>query len=84
MIIDQIEEKVKAIIARMLVVDISEVVPGASLDDLGADSLDIVEIILELEEAFDIYEISDEEVGKINTVRDFIECITKRRQGNGG
>jgi acyl carrier protein len=84
MTIDQIEEKVKAVIARMLVVDISEVVPGASLDDLGADSLDIVEIILELEEAFDIYEISDEEVGKINTVRDFIECITKRRQGNGG
>ncbi len=60
-----IEEKVKKIIVEKLSVDLEEVVPGASfVDDLGADSLDLVELIMSMEEEFDI-DISDEEAEKL-------------------
>ena len=70
-----VEDKVKKIIAEKLSVDLEEVVPEASfVDDLGADSLDLVELIMSMEEEFDI-EISDEDAEKLVTVKDAIEYI---------
>ncbi|OQX20249.1 MAG: acyl carrier protein, partial [Desulfobacteraceae bacterium IS3] len=61
--------------ADKLSVDIAEIVPEASfVDDLGADSLDLVELIMSMEEEFDI-EISDEDAEKIVTVKDAIEYV---------
>ena len=70
-----IEDKVKKIIAEKLSVDMEEVVPEASfVDDLGADSLDLVELIMSMEEEFDV-DISDEDAEKIATVQDAIDYI---------
>jgi len=69
------EEKVIDIIVEQLSVDKDKVVPGASfVDDLGADSLDLVELIMAMEEAFGI-EIPDEVAEKITTVKDAIEHV---------
>ncbi|AGC68152.1 acyl carrier protein AcpP [Thermoclostridium stercorarium subsp. stercorarium DSM 8532] len=68
-------EKVKEIIVDQLGVDESEVTMEASfIDDLGADSLDIVELIMALEEEFDL-EIPDKDAEKIVTVGDAVEYI---------
>ncbi len=70
-----IEDKVKKIVAEKLSVDEADVVPGASfVDDLGADSLDLVELIMSMEEEFDI-EISDEDAEKLVTVKDAVDFI---------
>lgn len=70
-----IEEKVKSIIADQLSVEEASVKPEASfINDLGADSLDTVELIMALEEEFGI-EISDEEAEKIQTVQAAIDYI---------
>lgn len=70
-----VEDKVKKIIAEKLSVDLSEVIPEASfVDDLGADSLDLVELIMSMEEEFDI-DISDEDAEKLVKVQDAIEYI---------
>lgn len=70
-----VEEKVKQIIVEQLGVDEAEVTPTAHfIDDLGADSLDIVELVMTFEEAFEI-EIPDEEAEKIQTVKDAVEYI---------
>ncbi len=72
-----VEEKVKQIIVEQLGVDESEVTPKAAfVDDLGADSLDIVELVMALEEAFDL-EIPDEDAEKIRTVQDAFDYINK-------
>jgi len=72
-----VEDKVKQIIVDQLSVEESEVSPSASfVDDLGADSLDRVELIMAFEEAFDL-EIPDEEAEKIKTVQDAIDYIEK-------
>jgi len=72
-----VEERVKQIIVEQLGVDEGEVTPTASfVDDLGADSLDIVELVMAFEEGFGI-EIPDEEAEKIRTVKDATEYITK-------
>ena len=72
-----VEEKIKKIICEQLEVDEKDVVPDASfVDDLGADSLDQVELIMAMEEEFGI-SISDEEAEKIATVRNAIEYIEK-------
>lgn len=72
-----IEDKVKQIIVDQLSVEEGEVTPNASfVDDLGADSLDRVELIMAFEEAFDL-EIPDEEAEKIKTVQDAIGYIEK-------
>ena len=72
-----VEEKLIDIIAEQLSVDKAKVVSGASfVDDLGADSLDLVELIMAMEEAFDI-EIADEVAEKITSVKDAIEHVNK-------
>ena len=72
-----IEEKVKQIIVEQLGVDETEVTPTASfIDDLGADSLDTVELVMALEEGFGI-EIPDEDAEKIVTVQDAVDYIQK-------
>lgn len=72
-----IEERVKQIVAEQLGVDEEQVTPEASfMDDLGADSLDTVELVMALEEEFDV-EISDEDAEKIQTVKDAIDYISQ-------
>jgi acyl carrier protein len=71
-------KKVKQIIAEKLGVDEAKVIPQASfVEDLGADSLDNVELVMELEHQFGI-DIPDEEAQKIQTVRDAIEYVTSK------
>ena len=70
-----IENKVKKLIAEKLKIDPSEVVPEASLiDDLGADSLAIVELIMTMEEEWDI-EVPDEDAEKLTTVQSVIDYL---------
>jgi acyl carrier protein len=72
-----VSDKVKSIIVEQLGVDEEEVTPDASfVDDLGADSLDTVELVMAFEEAFDI-EIPDEDAEKIRTVSDAVDYIGK-------
>ena len=72
---EEIFEKVKGIIVEQLgVAEASVTLEASFIDDLGADSLDIVELIMALEEEFDI-EIPDAEAEKIVTVRDAVEYI---------
>jgi acyl carrier protein len=76
---ESIEEKVKKIIAEKLSVELSEVKPEASfVDDLGADSLDLVELIMSMEEEFGV-EISDEDAEKIVTVKDAIAYVSTKK-----
>jgi acyl carrier protein len=71
-----IAERVKQIVAEQLGVDEDQVTEEASfMDDLGADSLDTVELVMALEEEFDI-EISDEDAEKIQTVKNATSYIT--------
>ena len=74
-----VAEKVKAIVVEQLGVSAEEVKPEASfVEDLGADSLDLTELIMAMEESFDI-EIDDEEAQKILKVKDAIEYIEKNK-----
>jgi acyl carrier protein len=74
-----IEEKVIELIVEQLDVTREECVPEASfIEDLGADSLDLVEMIMAMEENFGV-EISDEELQKIRTIQDAITFIKKKK-----
>ena len=74
------DEKVKQIIVEQLGVDEAEVTPTAHfVDDLGADSLDIVELVMAFEEAFDI-DIPDEDAEKIATVKDAVDYIEAKKK----
>jgi acyl carrier protein len=71
------EDKVKQIIMDQLGVSADQVTPGASfIDDLGADSLDTVELVMALEEEFDL-EIPDEDAEKMKTVQDALDYLKK-------
>lgn len=75
-----IEEKVKETIMKQLSITEEEYIPEASfIDDLGADSLDIVELLMALEDEFGI-EIPDEDLIKIATIRDAIDYIKQRME----
>ncbi len=79
-----VEEKVKKIITDQLGVENTEVVPGASFtDDLGADSLDIVELVMAFEEEFGI-EIPDEDAEKIVQVSDAVKYIGENAENAEG
>jgi len=76
-----VEERVKQIIVEQLGVDEAEVTPTASfVDDLGADALDQVELVMAFEEAFGI-EVPDEDAEKMTTVKDAVEYIDKHSKG---
>ncbi|MFH2044555.1 MAG: acyl carrier protein [Pseudomonadota bacterium] len=73
-----VEDKVKKIIVDKLGVDLSDVLPEASfVNDLGADSLDLVELIMTMEEEFEM-EISDDDAETLVTVKDVIAYISSR------
>jgi acyl carrier protein len=75
-----VADKVKSIIVDQLGVEADEVTPEASFtDDLGADSLDIVELVMAFEEEFDI-EIPDEEAEKIGTVQEAVNYIAQHAE----
>jgi len=75
---EKIEDKVKAVIAEQLHVNLDEVSNTSSfIEDLGADSLDIVELVMAMEENFNL-EIPDDEAENIQTVQDAISYIQKQ------
>jgi acyl carrier protein len=75
MAMDEVGKKVVDIIANQLGVEKEQITPGANvIDDLGADSLDIVELVMALEESFDL-EIPDEDAEKIRTVQDILSYL---------
>src|SRR5947209_8928226 len=79
-----IEEKVKDIIVEQLGVNPEQVTPQASfIEDLGADSLDIVELVMAFEEEFSV-EVPDEDAEKLQTVGDVINYIKERAKTQGG
>ncbi|MGE5486659.1 MAG: acyl carrier protein [bacterium] len=71
----EVEQKVKQIIVEQLGVDEAQVDMSASfVDDLGADSLDLVELVMQFEEAFDL-DVPDEDAEKLTTVKDAVDYI---------
>lgn len=72
------EERVKQIIAEQLGVDVSEVTPEKSLtQDLGADSLDLVDLVMAFEDEFGV-KISDQDLSKIKTVADVLNALKEK------
>ncbi len=67
-------QKISSIIAEKLRIEVSSVKPESTLQDLGADSLDMVDIVMKVEEEFGI-EINDEDAEKLHTVQDFINYV---------
>ena len=75
----ELEKLIKEIIAKQLGVDVEKVIPQAAFsDDLGADSLDMIELVMRFEDELDI-EISDEDAEKITTVKGAIEYIKGKK-----
>jgi len=78
--VESVEAKVKSIIGEQLGVGESEIHPESSfIEDLGADSLDIVELVMAMEEVFDI-EIPDDDAENIKTVKDAIDYINEHQR----
>jgi len=72
-----LKDKVYRVISEKLEIDIDEIVPEASfVDDLGADSLDLVELIMSMEEEFDL-DIDDKEAEKMKTVQNVLNYLEK-------
>jgi acyl carrier protein len=80
-IMSEVQDKIKQIIVDELGVDEAEVTENARfIEDLGADSLDLVELVMRFEEEFDI-EIPDEDAEKIQSVRDAYAYVEQHKQG---
>ena len=78
----EILEKLKPILTEGLGIDESKIVPDAKLvEDLGADSLDVVDLIAAAQDEFDI-EIKDEDIEEIKTIDDIISCISRLVESN--
>lgn len=78
--VNNIEERVKEIIADQLGVSVDQIKPESKfVDDLGADSLDVVELIMAFEEEFGV-EIPDEDAEKISTVQDVLNYIKQKQE----
>jgi acyl carrier protein len=78
---ESLEDQIRNLVSEQLGVDRGELIPTAKiLDDLGADSLDVVELVMALEEAFDI-EIPDEDAELMNTIGDIEGYVAKRVAG---
>jgi acyl carrier protein len=78
---ENLAARIRTIVAEQLGVEMAEVTPNASiLDDLGADSLDVVELVMALEEEFDI-EVPDEAVESIRTIGDMERYVTEHVAG---
>lgn len=76
-----VEERVKAVLAENLREKVENIIPEARLeDDLNADSLDFIDLIMAIEEEFNI-EIPDEEANKLTTVKDIILYVTAKVEG---
>jgi acyl carrier protein len=76
-----LEERVAELVVEQLGISREEAVPEAAfIDDLGADSLDIVELVMAMEEAFDV-EIPDEDAEKIQTIEDAVSYLKERVEG---
>jgi acyl carrier protein len=76
-----LEQRVSALVAEQLGVSAEEAVPDAAfIDDLGADSLDIVELVMAMEETFEV-EISDEDAEKIQTIGNAISYLRGKVEG---
>ena len=72
-----LEGRVRALVAEQLGIDVAEITPSASiLDDLGADSLDVVELVMSLEDTFDI-DVPDEEVEGMRTIADIQQFVAQ-------
>lgn len=72
-------EKVKALVAEKLGIDEDKITLDSTFEDLGADSLDVVELIMALEEEFDL-EIADEDVDSINCIGDAVAYINEHQE----
>ena len=72
-----IQDKVKSIVAEQLEIDIDSLTMDTTFDEIDADSLDIVELVMALEEEFEL-EISDQEIENIKTVGDIVRYIESR------
>jgi acyl carrier protein len=72
-------QKISAIVAEKLSIDKNSIKPESTLQDLGADSLDMVEIIMQIEEDFGI-QINDEEAEKLNTMAEVVDYVHERRK----
>ena len=70
--------KVSAIVAEKLSIDPSTIKPNSTMQELGADSLDLVEIIMKLEESFGL-EIADADIVHLNSMQEFVDYIHQRR-----
>ncbi len=82
---EEIFAKVRKLVAEELNVDESEVTPEATFqDDLGADSLALVELMMAFEEKFEIENIPDEDAERIRTVQDAVDYITRRKRAEAG
>ncbi|QQY09152.1 MAG: acyl carrier protein [Candidatus Xiphinematobacter sp.] len=79
-----IEEKVKDIIVEQLGVNLEQITPSASfIEDLGADSLDTVELVMAFEEEFSV-DVPDEDAERLKTVGDVIQYIREKKSASSG
>lgn len=76
--LEDTQQKIVSIIAEKLNIDKNTIKPESTMQELGADSLDLVEIVMKLEEAFGV-EIADDDVAHLNTVGQYVEYVQSRR-----